>query len=230
MLTIFFRAIIIFVVLLVVIRLMGKRQLGEMEPFELVITLVIAEIACIPMGDSSLPLSYGIISILTLFFMHQLINIIGSWSITLRRILSGKPAIIIDKNGIRYKELQKLSMSVNDIQQSMRSLGYFNFDEVMYGILEGNGKLSILPNAPKDSEPEQAGMPISLVLEGKVMKNELEKAGLTEEALSKEIEKTAPLKFPDILYLGMNSRGKMYIQPKKGKYIVHTMDGVQGDW
>lgn len=201
-----------------------------MEPFELVITLVIAEIACIPMGDSSLPLSYGIVSILTLFFMHQLINIIGSLSIGLRRVLSGKPAVVIDKNGINYKELKKLNMSVNDIQQSMRTLGYFNFDEVMYGILEGNGKLSVLPYAEKSEGTEQANMPLTLVTEGKIMKNELKKSGLDEETVSAEIKKAANLPVKEILYFGVDNKGKAYIQPKKGKYIVHTVPNMQGDW
>jgi uncharacterized membrane protein YcaP (DUF421 family) len=230
MFTIFLRAVIIFVVLLVVIRLMGKRQLGEMEPFELVITLVIAEIACIPMGEPGLPLTYGIVSILTLFLMHQLISILGLKSLTARKIINGKPTILIDKNGINYAELGKLNMTISDLQQSVRTAGYFNFDEIMYAILEGNGKLSVLPYAPTTAPPEQVNLPLTLILEGKVMEKEVSQAGITKEILNEELNKSANLRSSDVLYLGMDGKGKMYIQPKKGKYIVHNLAGVNGDW
>lgn len=108
MLTIFFRGLIIFAVLLVIIRLMGKRQIGEMEPFELVITLVISEIACIPMGDRSIPLIYGIVCILTLYVVHQFIVLLMKSS-KMQSLISGKPLLVINKNGID-KELLKNSI------------------------------------------------------------------------------------------------------------------------
>lgn len=126
MLTIFFRGLIIFAVLLVIIRLMGKRQIGEMEPFELVITLVISEIACIPMGDRSIPLIYGIVCILTLYVVHQFIVLLMKSS-KMQSLISGKPLLVINKNGIDKELLKKLNMQTSDLMQAIRSAGYFRW-------------------------------------------------------------------------------------------------------
>lgn len=99
------RTAIIFVTLLIVMRLMGKRQIGEMQPFELVITLLIAELACIPMADTSIPLLYGIVAILAIFLLHQLICLIDLNFKPLKFLVSGKPAVVMNKNGIDIYQL-----------------------------------------------------------------------------------------------------------------------------
>ena len=103
MLTVFLRATLIYVILLVIMRLMGKRQLGQLQPFELVITLLIAELACIPMAETAIPVSYGLIPIFTLFVLHLFITKISAHSIGFRRLLNGKPAVIINNGAIDYK-------------------------------------------------------------------------------------------------------------------------------
>ena len=118
MLIIFIRAIILFVVLLFVFRLMGKRQIGEMEPFELVITLVISELACIPMADRSIPITFGVVAILTMFVIHQVL-LLCSKNNTLQGVISGKPVMVINPDGIDMNALNKLNMHVNDLLQAM---------------------------------------------------------------------------------------------------------------
>ena len=104
---IFIRTIIVFITLLVVMRLMGKRQIGEMQPYELVITLIIADLACIPMADNSIPLLYGVVAILTVYLLHQIVCIIDLKFDKAKQIVSGVPSIVLNKNGIDDTQLKK---------------------------------------------------------------------------------------------------------------------------
>ncbi|MDY5677546.1 MAG: DUF421 domain-containing protein, partial [Eubacteriales bacterium] len=175
MLTIFLRGLIIFGLLLVVIRLMGKRQIGEMEPFELVITLVISEIACVPMGDKNIPLTYGVVCILTLYIVHQVIVLLSK-NTKMQSIISGKPMLVIDKSGINVAAVKQLNMQVNDLMQSLRNTGYFSVEEIEYALMETNGQLSVIPK--KSMENKQKSLPVPLILEGKWCEDELTQHGI----------------------------------------------------
>ncbi len=145
MLIVFTRAIIIYVFLLIVMRLMGKKQLGELQPFEFAITLIVADLACIPMGDTSMPITYGLVPIFTLFVIHLLVTKLTKHSIKLRKLINGKPIIVINGDGIDYEMMKSLDMTVNDLMEALRSNGFFSPDEVEFAIVETNGDLSVLP-------------------------------------------------------------------------------------
>ena len=123
MLTVFLRAIIVFATVFIVLRLMGKRQIGEMQPYELVITLVIADLACVPMSDVSIPLLYGIVAILAIFLVHTVIVMMSKKSVKLRRIFSGKPIVVMNPDGIDFNELTKLNMTIADLEENLRNAG-----------------------------------------------------------------------------------------------------------
>lgn len=106
-------------------RLMGKRQIGEMQPFELVITLLIAELACIPMADTSIPLLYGIVSMVTIFLLHQLLLLIDLHVKPFKTLVGGKPSIVINKNGVDISQLKKNHLDLSDLIESMRTAGFF---------------------------------------------------------------------------------------------------------
>ena len=148
---IFIRTAIIFLVLLLIMRLMGKSQIGEMQPFEFVISLVIAELACIPMADSSIPLLYGVIAIVTIFILHQVVWLLELWFKPVKSVISGKPSVVINKNGIDEFQLKKNNLDVSDLIESMRVAGYFNLDDVYYGIFEANGSFSALEKEDRKS-------------------------------------------------------------------------------
>ena len=112
MLVTLLRTSIVFVTLIVVMRLMGKRQIGEMQPFEFIVTLIIADLACIPMADVSIPLIYGLVAILGLFILHQLLSILEQSGPFLRTVISGKPSVVINKNGVDLVELKKNNMDI----------------------------------------------------------------------------------------------------------------------
>ena len=149
------RTAIIFITLLLIMRLMGKSQVGEMQPFEFVISLLIAELACIPMADTSIPLLYGIIAIVTIFILHEIMWLLSLWFKPAKTVISGKPSVVINKNGIDEFQLKKNNMDVSDLVESMRVAGYFNLDDVYYGLFESNGSFSALP---KEEIDKNAGM------------------------------------------------------------------------
>ena len=127
---IFIRTTVIFITLLAIMRLMGKSQIGEMQPFELVITLLIAELACIPMADTSIPLMYGIVSIVAIFILHQIVWLLDLWFKPMKTIICGAPSVVITKDGIDSYQLRKNNLDVSDLIESMSAAGYLIIDEV----------------------------------------------------------------------------------------------------
>lgn len=218
MLIIFLRAIILYFILLAVMRLMGKRQIGEMQPFEFIITLLISELACIPMADVSIPLSYGIISVLAVFILHQIMSLIERSGNPIKFLISGKPSVVISPDGVNLKELKKNNMGVEDLIEAMRSNGYFAFDDVKYAIFESNGKLSTLENKDKENN---GALPYIIINDGKVSTANLVKFGYTLPKLLHSINEKTSIKQIEILTLDEN--GRVYLQKKHKKYTVCSL-------
>ena len=212
MLIIFIRALILFAVLLFVFRLMGKRQIGEMEPFELVITLVISELACIPMADRSIPITFGVVAILTMFMIHQTILLLAK-SNAVQSLISGKPVMVIDSQGIDAKALAKLNMHVNDLLQAMRSVEYFSLEEVRYGIMETNGQLTIVPN--KQMSDMQQTLPVPIITEGQWCDDDMQNNGFTKEKIVPLLA-ARKVKSKDVLLLAIDENNRATLQTKKG--------------
>ena len=144
MLNVLIRAIILYFFLLAAMRLMGKRQLSEFQPFEFAITLVAADLACIPMSDNTIPIIYGIIPIFTLVILHNLLTFFAIKSHRFRKLINGKPVILIGDGKIDCDVLKKCGMTANDLLESLREQGYFKIGEINYAVLETNGKVSVL--------------------------------------------------------------------------------------
>ena len=212
MLIIFIRALILFAVLLFVFRLMGKRQIGEMEPFELVITLVISELACIPMADRSIPITFGVVAILTMFVIHQTILLLAK-SNAVQSLISGKPVMVIDSQGIDAKALAKLNMHVNDLLQAMRSVEYFSLEEVRYGIMETNGQLTIVPN--KQMSDMQQTLPVPIITEGQWCDDDMQNNGFTKGKIVPLLA-ARKVKSKDVLLLAIDENNRATLQTKKG--------------
>lgn len=227
MLTIIIRSIIIYLIVLLVFRLMGKRQLGQMQPFELVLTLIIADLATIPMAEVSVPVLHGIVPLLTLVILHFILTIISRSSMKLSKFISGKPVIIINPKGIDYEAMKKLSLSTDDLFAALRECGYFNISQVQYAIMETNGKVSVMPkaefapatNADMKNKVQDSFIPIVLVSEGKIIKENIALAGLGEEKVLEIIEKEngKDIKIKDVLLLTVDQMGEAYLQTKTGE-------------
>jgi len=225
MLITFFRAIILYLIVLIVMRLMGKREIGQLQPFELAISIMIADLASIPMTEIGIPISNGIIPILGLLVMHLIISIINIKSLRAREILCGKPSILIYRGKIDEKALKKERFTINELEERLRGNNIVNLGDVEYAILETNGEISIIlkPNkrttTPEDFniEPEYEGIPYDLVVDGKIMYENLNKIGRDKNWLIKEIKKfkTVP---EDVFIATIDGKGNFYCQQKeKGK-------------
>ncbi|MCI8596325.1 MAG: DUF421 domain-containing protein [Clostridia bacterium] len=214
MLVVFIKSVITFFLVLIVVRLMGKRQLGEMQPFELVITFIIAEVACIPMNDPYIPFYYGIVPIITLGVLHLVLSLVARKSMLARKIISGRSVLAIDKNGINYENLKKMNMNVNDLIEAVRSSGYMDFADIEYAIFETNGKVCVVEKASDPSEVKPAFLPLSLLIDGKFDENNLALAGV-EEVKLREVFLKNGLKNPkEVLYADVRQDGTLYVSPK----------------
>lgn len=226
MLTIFFRAMFIYIIVLFLYRLMGKRQLGEMQPFELVLTQIIADLATIPMSEISVPVLHGIVPVLSLVLLHFLLTFFSSKNTKFAKIFNGKPVIVVNPNGIDHKALKNLNMSVEDVFESMRESGYFSIDQVQYAIMETNGKMSIMPKsefAPltvgdMNIEAEKSAIPITIITDGKILKENLQIANISQEYVENLLKKENVLRVKDVLLLTIDKNGKVFLQQYGKKY------------
>ena len=220
------RTAIIFIVLLIIMRLMGKRQIGEMQPFELVITLLIAELACIPMADVSIPLLYGIISVVTIFVLHEIMTLLDLKLKPLKSLISGKPSVVVNKNGIDDYQLKRNNLDVSDLIESLRTAGYFSLDAVDYALYEANGTFSALPN--QNYEQMQTSLPLVIIDNGKYDQKNLKVTGLKQSYFD-EILKEQNIKSPkEVLVLTADGTGKIYLQVKKRKFSTFNVEYPEG--
>lgn len=226
MLTIVVRAIIIYLVVLFLYRLMGKRQLGQMQPFELVLTLIIADLATIPMAEVSVPVLHGIVPLLTLVILHFVLTFLSKISNKFASFLSGKPVIVINPDGIDYKALKNLNISVDDVFEAIRGCGYFKIEQIQYAIMETNGKMSVLPKsqyAPvtvedMQLETEKSAIPINIINEGKIVKDNLPIADIDETDVKNILERAKIKKVKEVLILTVDKNGAVYIQKFNERY------------
>lgn len=175
MLIMFIRAIILYVFVLIAMRAMGKREIGQLQPFEFTIAIMIADLATIPMAESGISILSGIVPMLGLIIMHILISVINLKSITARQIISGKPRILIHRGRIDELALKKERYTVNELQEKLRSKDIFSLGDVEYAILETNGDITVVPKpgkrnvTPQDLGilPEYDGISYDLIIDRK---------------------------------------------------------------
>ena len=224
MLVTFFRAIFLYIIVLIVMRFMGKREIGQLQPFELAISIMIADLASIPMTDAGVPISNGIIPILGLLVMHLLISIINLKSLKAREIICGKPRILIYRGKIDEKALKKERFTLNELQERLRSVNIINIGDVEYAILETSGQITVIQKpdkrnvTPKDLNimPEYEGLPYDLVVDGKVMEQNLKTLGKDYNWLKKEVGKFK-MKPEEALIVTIDGANQIFCQKKEEK-------------
>lgn len=217
----FFRAIVLYIVVLIVMRLMGKREIGQLQPFELAISIMIADLASIPMSDTGIPISNGIIPILGLLVMHLMISIINLKSIRAREVICGKPRILIYRGRIDEDALKKERFTINELQERLRNQNIVNLGDVEYAILETSGQVTVIekPNKrqtiPEDFGimPDYEGIPYDLVVDGKVMNDNLNSIGKNYSWLKKEVNKFN-INPEEALLVTFDGKGQIFCQEK----------------
>ena len=233
MLATFFRSIIIYVIVLVVMRLMGKREIGQMQPFELAISIMIADLATIPMADIGIPISNGIIPILGLLVMHLIISVINLKSSKIRELICGKPTILIYRGKIDEEKMKKERLTLNELEEKLRSNNVMNLGDVEYAVLETSGDISVIqkPNkrntTPEDFNimPDYEGIPYNLVIDGKVMNDNLKRIGKNYEWLKKQTKKFNIMP-EEALIVTINGKGDIFCQKKETRKHKNNEDGT----
>ena len=177
------RTAVLYLLVVLTMRLMGKRQIGELQPYEFVITIMISDLASLPMQDTRLPLLQGIIPIITLLFLKTILTQIGLKFQYTRKLVDGEPCILIYKGKINYSTLKKQQLNIDELLEELRLANYFNLDEIQYAILENDGSISILPvdyNFSQKSSSEnpaskkaEVKLPKVLISDGKINRNSL---------------------------------------------------------
>lgn len=229
MLIVFVRAILIYVFLLVAMRLMGKKQLGELQPFEFAVTLIMAELACIPMSDTTVPVIYGLVPIFTLFIVQFALTKLIKHSLKARRLINGKPVIVINPCGIDYRAISMLDLTVNDLLEALREKNYLSPEELEYAIFETNGDVSVIPKArPLTTEDMHlnappAQLPYAVICEGKKMSDNIRK-GKIDYASVEKVLKAHDLKQKNVLLMTVTGGENFYLQPKSGRYITGRLE------
>lgn len=220
----FVRVSIIYILVLVVMRIMGKREISQMQPFELVIAIMIADLASVPMSDTGIPIFNGIIPILALLLFQLIISIINLRSIKLRQIICGKPQILIYRGKIDEKALKKEKITINELQERLRQNNIFTLGDVEYAILETSGEISVIQKPEKRNTipedfnitPEYEGIPYDLIIDGRIMYDNLKKIGKDEIWLKKQVDKFK-IKPENALIVTFDGKEQIFCQEKERK-------------
>ena len=191
MLTIFVRAILLYGLSVLAVRLMGKREIGQLQPYELVAAILIADLVAEPMSGAETPLLYGVIPVCALVLMHSLFGLLGMKSPGFRRLLNGSARVLVEDGSIRYDELRHVCLTVSDLMEVVRTAGILNIADVQTAVLETNGTVSVFPRGGQRPvtlgdmglTPPEEEMPHVLISDGMYRENEMRQAGVEREKL-----------------------------------------------
>lgn len=216
------RTAVLYLVVVLLIRLMGKRQVGELQPSELVVTILISELASIPMQDLSRPVSNGIAAILVLVILELVLSVITLKCPPMRRLFSGKPAIVISDGRIDQQMMKRLRYSIDDLLEGLRTDGCFCIEDVHYAILETNGTLSVM--LKKSAEPPtrsemnvshmDCGLPITVISDGKLQKSAVKSHDVDMDKVYSRL-KAEHLSVKDVFLMTSDSTGDYVIIKKE---------------
>lgn len=220
--TIFIRTLIIYIFVLIALRLMGKREIGQLQPYELVVTIMIADLASVPMQDVSIPILQGLIPILALLVGQIVISFLNLKSGVMRRLICGKPTIMIAKGKIVEKSLKEQKYTVNGLLTQLRVAGYSNLKNIDYAILETSGAISVIPKnkaMPVTKEDmnikaEYSGFPRAYVIDGSYIHENIKVSKLSEKKID-EILKKEKVKLKDVFLLMIDENNEVFLQKKE---------------
>ncbi len=221
--TIFIRTLIIYFIVLIAIRLMGKREIGQLQPYELVVTIMIADVASLPMQNVSIPLTQGIVPILGLLFAQIVASILSFKSKLIQKYISGKPTILVANGKILEQNMKKQKYTLETLFEQIRVCGYGSISDLDYVILETSGQISVIPKAEKEPvtikdmkiQPKKTGYTRTLIIDGALIESNLIELGRDKNWLMEQL-KRFNLKIRDTLIFTSDELGNVYCQ-KKGE-------------
>ena len=218
------RSVIFYLMIVGVYRLMGKREVGQLQPYELVITMMIADLASVPMQDIGIPLFHGIVPILALLLSQIVLSYINIKSGWIRKIMCGEPTVLIQKGKIMEDRLKKQRYTIDGLLEELRVNGIFSLDEIEYAILETSGQISVIKKPEKENVTREdvnaqaayIGYPRPLIIDGAYIDKNLEIMGITQKEVDKYL-KTQKAEYKDIFILTYDENKKFFLQKKDDK-------------
>lgn len=214
----FFRSILLYLILILAVRLMGKRQIGELEPSEFVVAILIADLASVPMQDIGIPLLSGVIPILTVLALELILSVLNIRSVRVRRFFCGNPIMLMENGKILQKNLAKTRITLDELIQHLRQNEILDLSTVQYVILETDGKISTIVH-PKHQPPtamdmsvqvDAAQLPLTLISDGVVLKEHLVACGKDAAWLDKQLKRLG-CSLEDVFLLTATKKGKIYL-------------------
>ena len=219
----FIRTLIIYAVVILSLRIMGKRQIGQLQPSELVVAIMISDLATTPMSDISIPLLYGIVPIFTLVVCEMVLSFVSLKSEWVRVVLNGKPQLLIKDGKLLRSELLTSRINTDDLMEELRKAGYFSLSDIDTVILETGGSISVIPRcdaAPPTNKDlhvkgSQQGIPYMFISDGKIRRSELKRSGKNEVWLDKILKKNGIKGIKEVFILSEDGEGNIFIQKKE---------------
>lgn len=224
MATTFLKTIIIYLLVLIAVRLMGKRELGQLQPFELVVIIIIADVASVPMQDVGTPLLQGIVPILALLVGEIMVSYLNIKFTFFNKLISGRSAVLVDKGKIVEESLKRQRYTIEGLMQEFRIAGYPDISDIEYAILETSGQISIIPKTEKNNvtisdlniTQDKVGYPRVIVREGTVYENNMKDLGLDRKWLDKNL-KDRKVNLNEVFVLIVDESKKIYFQKKESE-------------
>ena len=222
MLISYIRTVILYLLLILVVRVMGKRQIGQMEPTEFVVTMLLANLAAVPMQDNGIPLASGLVPMLTVLGISLILSVLAYQSIRMRRLLCGKPVILVENGTICQRNLARTRIHLDELTEHLREQGILDLTTVKYAILETNGLISTFlyprdaPATAKDAgiTVKDAFLPYTLISDGHLLPQNLHLAGYNHHWLRRQLEKRN-LQPHQVLLMTIDGAGKIYLARKE---------------
>ena len=223
MLVVLVRSAILYITVVVFMRMMGKRQISQMQPFELVITIMVADLVAGPMENMGIPLIEGVIPLITLLVIHNLFDVLCQKSKVMRRIICGSPSILIENGVLNQKELRKLNINMSDLMENLRNTGNMDISQIMYCIIETNGTISVIPKAAnRPATSQEAGvkaqettMTYTVIYEGKADKQNLAVLNLSEATRERNLKRRGFQGISDVYVAMLDLEDKLFVQQNK---------------
>lgn len=223
MLTLFFRTVLVYFIVFLTMRIMGKREIGKLSIFDLVISIMIAEIAVFVLEDMKKPLLEGVLPMFTLVGIQILIAFVSLKSEKLRRLFEGKPAYIIHNGQLDRKVMKQHRYNLDDLLLQLRQSKVTNVADVEFAILEPSGKLTVVEKKTEEKKLQEGqqvkfryeGLPLPLIMDGKVQDESLEKLGKTRFWLKSQLQSRGIRDFKEVFFCTIDHRGKWFIDRKR---------------
>lgn len=225
MLVILIRTFLLYLLVVIAMRMMGKRQVGELQPSELVIAIMISDVASIPMQNTGVPLLSGVVPILTLLIAELMVSFISLKNRKIRRLLSGKPSLLIYKGKINEREMARQRFNLEDLLEELRISNYADVSQIDYAILETNGQISVIPKTEARAvtigdlnlQVSDTELPYTIISDGQLDKEELKRSGRDEVWLDRQLHANKVGQVKDVFLGTIDSNGNLFIQVKEGR-------------